>query len=168
MNSYSAPTIEAVTQRVEMIEGVLQIPLALAALAIVAYSIWLMKSYQKRSDAFVLRNDLPAYWRYSRLSIIGMGCTFLPFAVMQAILNAIRMIVPNNPGMFWGAVSMTAMFSTLLVIFAAVIFSTAADLAAGFDARKKTRFARKAAIAFENRRAKLMAQTPLNAQGANN
>jgi hypothetical protein len=99
---------------------------------------------------------------------LRQSAIMMPFFTAGLVNYTAKVAIPNNPGMLWGAIAMATLMGVVLTFGIWTIYRCATDLANDFEACQNTRRARKLTAHFHKRRAVLLAQTPLNAQGASN
>ena len=162
-------SLSDIAQRVGLISGISMAAMAIASVIVVAR---LMKigtlSGRNKEDDLIRNDDLPGYLRFTSIMMIRKSAVMIPFFTVMLVHNTVRVIIPDNPGMLWGAMTMCTLAGVVLMLSVSTIFVYATDLANGFEARLNTGRARKLTAHFHKRRAVLLAQTPLNTQGASN
>ena len=162
-------SLSDIAQRVELISGISEIAMGIAGIILLA-GLWKTSlfSFNERRDEFVRNDNLSGYWRFKSIHAIRLSTIFMPFLIVNLVHYTARVIIPDNPGMLWGAIIMAAFMGITLMLNVLMLFLYATDLANGFEASQSTRRARKIAAYFHKRRAEFLAAAPLNAKGANN
>ena len=162
-------SLSDIAHRVELISDISMFAMAIASIIMfVGFRKAALFSFNERRDEFVRNDDLSGYWRFKSILAIRLNAIFMPILTLNLIHYTARVIIPDNPGMLWGAIILVAFSGIILMLNAYAIYLCAAGLANGFEASQNTRRVRKMTAYFHKRRAELLTGAPLNAKGADN